>query len=306
MSNAIGENEPAFWHSSLKPDIFEIQNSPFDSSVLYAAASRGIFISRDSGKNWYDWSDLEKKIDGAAVYKIVFDKNAGGRAFVAALKNNRGYVYETKDNFFSLNLIFDSVNEAVYGLELVNGGLLIGLSDGRVLSYSLERKEFRLLVNFDSAIYNIKSANSHLYITTKSNGVFVRAGGSASSPQGVFDKFTPLANGTISGESLKSIAVEEKTGVPIYTASLANAFSSFNQGFSWNGVQTVLASRDTIDSIFLSPLKELYLASGAKLYRSRDSGKSWQVYFSLDEKLKRRISSVYFGENGRIIIGTKS
>ena len=177
LSNAIGENEPAFWHSSLKPDIFEIQNSPFDSSVLYAAASRGIFISRDSGKNWYDWSDLEKKIDGAAVYKIVFDKNAGGRAFVAALKNNRGYVYETKDNFFSLNLIFDSVNEAVYGLELVNGGLLIGLSDGRVLSYSLERKEFRLLVNFDSAIYNIKSANSHLYITTKSNGVFVRAGG---------------------------------------------------------------------------------------------------------------------------------
>lgn len=297
LSNARGENEPAFWNSSLKPDIFEIQSSPLNSNVLYAATGRGLFISRDSGKNWYSWSDLEKKIDGAAVYKIVFDKNVNGRAFIAAFKNNRGYVYETKDNFFSLNPVFDSVSEVVYSLELARDSLLIGLSDGRILSYSPETGEFRSLANFDSAVYNIKSANSHLYITTKSSGVFVRAGD--------FGKFEPLANGVLNGESLKSIAVEEKTGSPLYAASLAGAFSSFNQGFSWNGIQTVLASRDIIDSIFLSPLKELYLASGAKLYRSRDSGKSWQAYFSLDEKLKRKISSVYFGENGTIIIGTK-
>lgn len=298
LNNASGEIEPVFWHSSLKPDIFEIQSSPFNDVILYAAASHGLFVSRDSGKNWYPWSDLEKKIENAAIYKITFDKNASGRAFVAAFKNNRGYVYETRDNFFSLNPVFDSSSEAVYGLELVHGDLLIGLSDGRILSYIPQTKEFRPLANFGSAVYGIKSANSHLYVTTQSNGIFVRAGGS--------DKFESLAGGAIGGESLKSIAVEEKTGSPLYAASLAGAFSSFNQGFSWNGIQTVLASRDAIDSIFLSPQKELYMASGAKLYRSRDSGQSWQAYFSLDEKLKRKISSVYFGENGKIIIGTKS
>ncbi|MBI2591524.1 MAG: hypothetical protein HYW34_02515 [Candidatus Brennerbacteria bacterium] len=304
LNNGSSENETAVWHSSLMPDIFEIQNSPYNNSVLYAATSRGIFISRDNGKNWYAWSDLERKIDGASVYKIVFDKSFFGRAFIAAFKNNRGYVYETEDNLFSLNQIFDVQNERVYAIEFFHNNqpgngqnILIGLSDGRILSYSPETKEFRPFAHFESDIYGIKAANSHLYITTKSNGIFVRAGGS--------DKFESLASGDILGQSLKSVAVEEKTGSPLYAASLADAFSSFNQGFSWNGIQTVLASRDSIDSIFLSPLKELYLASGIKLYRSRDNGQSWQMYFSLDEKSKRKISAVYFGENGKIIIGTK-
>lgn len=316
LNNENLKSENAIWHSSLKPDIFEIQNSPFDNSVLYAATSRGLFISRDRGKNWYSWSDLEKKIEGAFIYKIVFDKNISGKAFISMFKNMRGYVYETKDSFFSLNQVFDSGNNSIYDLELVHSDLpngqaglsagrqdlLLGLSDGRILSYSPGTKEFRPLANFGSAVYDIKSANSHLYITTKSNGIFVRVGG--------LGEFTSLASGAISGESLKSVAVEEKTGSPLYAASLNSAFSSFNSGLGWNGVKTILGSSEKIDFVVLSPSGELYLVSGQKVYRSKDSGQGWQIVFNLADSSadasKRKVSGVYFSQNDRIIIGTKS
>ena len=156
LNSGDSQNEVAVWHSSLKPDIFEIQNSLSDTSVLYTATSQGLFISRDGGKNWYNWSDLERKIDGASIYKITFDKNVSGRTFISTFKNNRGYIYETRDNLFSLNQIFDASGEIVYDLELVHGSrpgsqdLLIGLSDGRILSYSPETKEFRPFADFGS------------------------------------------------------------------------------------------------------------------------------------------------------------
>ena len=96
-----GEFRPAAVHGlGSTPDVFDIEQSLVDDSVFYAGTSRGLLISKDGGENWHVFSDLEKKIDAAAVKKIVANRANPKQTFVSASKGGKEFVYLTEDNFF--------------------------------------------------------------------------------------------------------------------------------------------------------------------------------------------------------------
>ena len=66
-------------------DIFDIKVSAIDSNLLFAGSDKGLFISRNNGSDWYAFSDLEKKIYSAKVYKILTGVNSDekGEIFVS-------------------------------------------------------------------------------------------------------------------------------------------------------------------------------------------------------------------------------
>ena len=99
-----GVFEPASWHSGQKPEIFGFEPDASNQDIIYAASNAGLFVSKDGGFSWYPFSDLEKNLDGAAVYSVKSVKNPN-KIFISAFKNNQGFVYETEDRLFNLKKI---------------------------------------------------------------------------------------------------------------------------------------------------------------------------------------------------------
>lgn len=289
----------AFWHSALTPEILDIKRSPADANIVYAGTTNGLFISKDGGLNWYQWSDLEKTIDSQTiVYRVVINQNNPDQVFLSAFRDGRGRIYETQDNFFTLNLIWDTAAEAVYDMELLSNILYLGLSDGRLFSYSLINREFRPMASFGSAIADVDVANGNIYVATKQQGLFISYNGGQSFVASADD----LASK--SGGRLNAIAVQQRSSAALYAASLSGVFESFNQGSTWKPIDTLVSNRQSVDVVALGSGDDLYIGAGNKLYASQDGGSNWQLILNLSNTSKK-VSSFYSDSSGKIMVGTK-
>lgn len=278
--------------------IFDLKGSLNDSRVFYAGTDRGLFISGDSGVNWYEQADSEKNINSSqTVYKIEPNRFNPAQIFISVFGGGRGRVYETRDNFSSLEPIFDIPDQAVYDLEAAGNQLYLGISDGRLLSYSPASREFRPLAGFGSSVIDVEAVDGRIYAATRSEGLFVSFDGGRN--------FSAIQDGLAlqSGGRLNSLAIQKNFGSKLYVASLAGVFRSLNKGGHWESLKTLAANPDDGDAVFLGPGDDLYLGSGGYLYRSIDSGNNWQIVLNLGKE--RRISSIYFAPNGKIIVGTR-
>ncbi|MBI5147941.1 MAG: hypothetical protein HZA37_02210 [Parcubacteria group bacterium] len=220
-----GEFHQAIIHGlGSTPDIFDVEQSLIDDSVFYAATNRGLLISKDGGENWHAFSDLEKKIDGAAIYKTVANRTNPKQIFISASKGDKGFVYLTEDNFFSLKPIFEIKGVAVADLEMDDGYLLLGLSDGRIMRYIIGSDLFMPLAAFNSAVLDLAVGNGAIYAATKSNGVFKSYDGGKI--------FTTAGNGI---GPVKRLTLENERR--IYAASLSGVLRS-DDGGDWISVKT--------------------------------------------------------------------
>lgn len=256
-----------YWPSKFSSTVYDFEIDHRDSSFIYAATDQGLFISRDGGNHWYGYSDLEGQLAGATVYQIEKAANNPGRLFVSLFKNGQGEIYETQDRFFTLKKVFDVKDEAVYKLISSAAKLYLGLSDGRLISYSLENSGFSLLAAVGSAITDITLDGSKIYVATKAKEIWE---GSASG-QGFF------------------VRQERPLSQSAYTASLLSA-----------NLKTVVA-KEPIKFIVPDSQGQIYLAASDKLYRSSNQGKNWQLLLDVPG---RQVNSLSLATNGKIIVGT--
>lgn len=289
------------WHSvSYKnPAVLDFAVSGADSNIVYAATNQGLFSSRDGGLNWYEWSDLEKKINSQTViYKVLVNPFNKAEIFISIFKNGSGEVYSSRDNFFILESVFKTFGEGVYDLTMSAAGkLYLGLSDGRILSYNPNTKELQPLAVLNSPIVDIESVNGNLYAATKFKGFFVSSDGGRvflSSQDGLALQ---------SRGRLKSLAVEPVFGHTVYAASLGGLSKSFNQGASWSVVPTLASKSQEVESVALASDNSLYLGIANQFYRSRDNGVNWQIVLELEQG--RRVNVIDFIGGGKIALGIK-
>ncbi len=281
-----GEFRPAAVHGlGSTPDVFDIEQSLVDDSVFYAGTSRGLLISKDGGENWHVFSDLEKKIDAAAVKKIVANRANPKQTFVSASKGGKEFVYLTEDNFFSLKTVFEIKKAAVADLEMDGDQLLLGLSDGRILRYIIGNDLFMPLFAFDSAVLDLAAGNGVIYASTKSNGVFKSYDGGKT--------FTAAGNWI---GAVKRLTLENEKR--IYAASLSGVLRSDNGG-DWISVKTAAEKNGAIEDIVVER-GAVYLASGSKIYKSADAGALWKIFTPFSAK--RTSTVINLAKNGKIII----
>ncbi len=265
---------PSYFEGVSLPSVYDITPDKLNG-LLYAGTSNGLFISKDGGKKWYSFSDLEKILTKAKVYQIKFSPLNNHKIYISLFKNGKGGIYESSNNFFTLNKIFDLGKEMAYKIEPYGNSFLLGISDGRLLRYDLREKTFSFLYSFHSAIKDIAVSGNNIYVATKENNLWKKEG----------DIFKEVPN----------IEIVDLTSryKNIYAASLYDLYRTFHN--QWRKIPSIAKTNSHIFSTSYG----LYLSSKNKLYKSFDLDKKWQVVGSL----KRKITALAYFKNN-LIIGT--
>ncbi len=285
-------------HFNKSIDVFDIKVSSDNPELIFAGSNHGLFVSRDSGLNWYNFSDLEQNINSnTTVYKILF---VDGQSYISVFQNNKGIVYKSQDNFFSLEKIFELEDEAVYDFDINGSNLYLGLSNGRLLLYSLEKGEVRVLTTLNSAITNLKVSQHNgglIYLTLKSGGFWVSKNNGQSFNRIKFLDDYRGAN-KINDFSLSSLANNS-----IYAATDYGLIKSSNSGENWQVFKSLPAEAPKISTLALKDNPgEIFAASNGKIYKSRDYGLNWQIF---DPGFENREISIIGLDSDKIILGTR-
>lgn len=294
-----GNFQKASIHFDKSINIFDIKVSPDDPQLIFAGSDRGLFISRDGGLNWYGFSDVEHKIDSdTEVYKILFGPKSLNQAFISTFRNNKGIVYKSRNNFFSLEKIFEINGEAAYDFDVINSNLYLGLSDGRLLVYSLEKNDFRVLKTFTSAITNLRAdSNGLIYLTLKKGG-FWKSGELGQS----FGQIEFLENYR-GADKIQNFAIAASDNSLIYAATDYGLIRSLDSGNAWQVFKSIPTEEQKISALaFRNSPEEIYAASNGKIYESRDHGLNWRI---LELGFNNKEISIINLNSDRIIVGTR-
>jgi len=266
---------PSYFESSGLPDVYDIASNPV-SNLLYAGTSKGLFISKDKGKKWYSFADLEKILAKARIYQIKISPINPRKIYVSLFKNGKGGLYVTKDNFFTLTKVFDLGKEAVYKIEPDKNSLILGVSDGRLIRYNLAKNTFSLINSFPASVKDIALFRNNLYVATKDGGLWEKKG----------EQWERISvYGTV---DLLSNSRE------VYAASVYGVYRYLRN--QWQKIPSVAKFAT---HIFSGPQGGIYLCSKNKLYRMSNSGKDWQII----DSFKRKITALNYYQN-HLIIGT--
>ena len=60
--DANGNPKGAVFYTGKDLDVYDIKTAPNNSSRIFAGTNHGLFVSRDQGENWYEFSDAEHLI----------------------------------------------------------------------------------------------------------------------------------------------------------------------------------------------------------------------------------------------------
>ncbi len=262
-------------HSNSTVSILDIEIFPNNPELIFAGSNRGLFISKDNGLNWYDFSDIEHKITSdTQVYKILFNPAKKTEGFVSVFSGNKGAIYRSQDNFFSLDKLIDFTSEGVYDFDINNNNLYLGLSNGRLLLYSLGKNETRVLTTFGSAIKQIRVFQNGglIYLTLKSGGFWVSRDGGESFER---MKFLDDYRGANSINYFEPSIVNNSL---IYAATNYGLIRSLDSGDSWRVLKSLPSEEQSVSAVgFNDKTGGIFTASNGRIYKSLDNGSNWQI-----------------------------
>lgn len=291
-----GDFKEAIVHFNKKIDIFDFAVSRENPSMIFAGSDYGLFISRDKGLNWRNFSDKNGKIDfRAKVYKILFSQP--NQVFISILKDGKGIVYQGQDDFSSLKKILEFDNAVVKNFVLFQNNLYAGLSDGKLIIYSLENQNFRILTKFDSAIEKIKISDQGLiYLALRQDGFFISKNNGESFERAKFlDDFSGAGK-------INDFAIDSKENI-IYAATDYGFIRSKDAGESWQFFKFLPTEKRKFSAVSLKNSDEIFTSDYNKIYKSFDIGKNWQIFYP-EIKDSRTISAIAIDEE-RIIAGSR-
>lgn len=293
-----GNLENAVFHTGKDIDVYDIKATAANSSRIFAGTNHGLFVSRDNGSNWYEFSDAEHLITpDVKVYKIFFDSKGDG--FISVYGKGRGFVYRSPDNFFSLDKIFEVKDETAYSMEGDGNNIYLGLSDGKLIKYSPAENAFRNLAVFKSAVtsLNVEEGGNLIFLSLKDGGFWTSENNGQT-----FSRQKYLADYK-GAEKIQDFEVDAKHNNTIYAATDYGLIKSSDLGNTWQVFHSLPSEKSEMKALALIPNPgEIYAATPDKIYESKDLGSSWEIF---EPKIGGREISILAPLHDRIIVGTK-
>jgi len=282
------EVKTSILHFEKSVDIHQITKSSTNPNLFYAATNRGVFFSQDSGKNWYPFSDLNKKIDqNTKIHKIV-KKPSSEEMFVSAYKNNKGIIYQSNNGLFTLNKLLEFNRDIAYDLEIFKGDLYLGFTSGKILVYSLSDKNIKQVAKLSGPISNLKNVNDYVLFALSSSKIFVSFNGA---------DFTQKSDPS----NVKDIFVSQD-GLAIYLITKNSFLKSLDFGSNYVSVTSLPIEPQKIEKAAASSINHLYVFGNQQFFESFDGGQSWKSYAS---KIRRTVSTIEITSD-KILVGTKA
>jgi len=276
--------------------ISQIEFSLSDPSLMFAVSNSGLFASKDGGINWYPFSDVERKLNpDVAVYKILFNPQNANQSFISVFSDGKGAIYKSENNFLYLEKLIEFDGEGVYDFDIKNNKLYLGLSNGKLIIYSLDKNESRVLTTFSSPITGLRipSGGNLFYATLKSGGLYV------SYDEGwTFARLQSIDNYR-GANKINGLFVSPNDTFSIYLATDYGLLHSYDAGATWKTFKTLPSDSASVSAVALNNRGEIFTASDGKVYKSRDGGKNWQT---IETSLGTQISVLVF-DGERVIIG---
>ena len=276
-----------------------VRGAAFSNRTFYAGTDQGILISKDNGLSWYNFTDLQKNIDGVTViYDFAFNP-VDGSIYASGVKNGHGVVFKTTDNFFTATPIWTEPDQPVRAIAADYNFLYIGVSDGRLLRYSYSGGQFEKIKNFSSGIQGLNLTDGGKSIlAVLGSGEAMKSNDFGSSWESMKSTGNNNNIAYFSGQGL-DLAPDKGNPSVIYLASASGIFRSTNQGESWNGLNTILPNRAPIGSISADN-GSIFVTTGSKLYKSGDGGANWKIKEPMPTT--RRLGSLYVDNSGKLVI----
>ncbi|MDP3947709.1 MAG: hypothetical protein Q8Q41_03410 [bacterium] len=290
---------PASVHAPRNPDITVIDSQP-EEGLLFAGSTGGLLVSRDGGKNWYQWSDLEKQVDdGTVIYDLARNPSRPREVYVAAFRRNEGVIYRTDNNFFTLTKVWDAQEKAPYALAVDGAHLYFGLSDGRVMRYRFTDGKFEGLSALGSPVVDIdvRGNGATLYAATKSRGIFASFDGGRT-----FAQLKGDLSSYPGALKMTAVAPDASAANRVYAASLSGLLRSDDAGDSWVVISSVITPGSPVSALEVRSDGRIFAASGEKLYISDDRGTTWRIATPLPNG--RTLSAIKVFNDGTIVVGT--
>lgn len=271
-------------------DVSGVKNFPDDPRTFFAVSNRGFFISRDNGFSWNAVSDSKKKISAGAVVRGTSFVSSAKYGFLSVSDGGKGIVYKSPDDFHSLEKIFEIEDKEVFSLSASENDVYFGISDGRLLKYSLDEDKISTLNDFGEKITDLEAgAGTIIYVLTEEGKLFASEDGGRT--------FKKRKNG------VEKFVMDRKINRTIYVLSKKGFFHSSDAGKTFQEIKILSVEGDlNVSAIaFDAARKNIYVAAGNKIYKSENDGLDWKTLYP--DIGRRRISAIA-AENGRIIIGT--
>lgn len=272
-------------------DVSDVENFPDDSRTFFAVSNRGPFVSRDNGFNWNVFSDSKKKINSGVVVRGVSFASSTKHGFLSVSDDGKGIIYKSSDDFHSLEKIFEIEDEEVFGLSAAGRDVYLGISDGRLLKYSLDEEKISTLNDFGAKITDLEAgaAETVIYVLTEEGKLFASEDGGRT--------FKKRKNG------VEKFVMDRKINRTVYILSKKGFFRSSDAGKTFQEIRILSVEGDlSVSAIALDAIrKNIYVAAGNKIYKGENDGLDWKILYP--DIGRRRISAI-MAENGRIIIGT--
>jgi WD40 repeat protein len=278
-------------------NIYDIKISPNNRKLVFAGSNRGLLISRDGGLNWQSFQDKENKINSSAeIHKIIFVSS--GRGFLSVFQNGKGIIYQSEDNLSSLIKILEFDDTIINDFDADGKNIYVGLSDGRLIIYSLENQSFRILMNFGSAINNLKSENGLIYLSLEDGGFFV---GNKDGKD--FERMKFLDDYRGAAQINDFVIDAEDNSLTLYVATDYGLIRSKDAGENWQVFKSLPTENRKVLNVSIGE-NGIFAVDYDKIYKSKDAGLNWQILYPEIEK-GRKISAMAIG-NGKIIVGSKN
>lgn len=116
MADKRGEARQLNFYADGKIDINDVVQSVNNPYLFYAATSNGIYASNDGGSNWRK-IDLPKEIGNEmAVERIFTNLNRPYEMSILIFDGDKGIIYTTPDNFYSIKKSFEAGKEGLTNL----------------------------------------------------------------------------------------------------------------------------------------------------------------------------------------------
>lgn len=291
-----------------KSNVFAIKFSPEDPSVLYAATSRGLFISSNSANIW---RPIFQESIGAdeSVLAFAIDPKNSQRQYIATYLDKKGTrILKTKgEGFYEVysstslenritGLWIDSYDPSVIYAGVASGFLLISYDFG---------ESWGIMHDFASAVSDLAMTPSDTRI------IYLSAGGKIfkTTTQGnAWQDISPLDwEVKQSSFTVNHIAINSHNEGEIYTATSEGLFRSHDGGASFGLVNLPVSNQTlAINALYLSTVKEnlILLGVGSQIYKSDDAGATWQIK-NIETSRKINIIAAKPNDSLTIFVGVK-